>query len=143
MKDSCGIVFFFDNKILLVRSTPSFLEQRAIWGFPKGVRDEGESLVEAAIRETREECGILVTEKDLQPLVVYKGKHKKFHFFICHQLHDEKQMNCTSFLENGKPEIDQYKWVTLEEASNLIFNHMTNVIDAMTERLGDSLQKSL
>jgi 8-oxo-dGTP pyrophosphatase MutT (NUDIX family) len=47
-----GIILGSDNKILLVN------QHNNSWSFPKGGLEEGESLLEAAKREIREEAGL-------------------------------------------------------------------------------------
>jgi len=43
------------------------------YDIPKGNVDKGETPLQAAVRETREEIGISVKPKDLTSLLVYKG----------------------------------------------------------------------
>lgn len=51
-------------KYLLIKSSdPKF----GGWGFPKGHLDEGETGLDAAIRETLEETGLNIQQKDLEP----------------------------------------------------------------------------
>lgn len=52
------IILDQDGKILLV-------EEKGRWGLPKGGQERGESLVETAIRETKEETGLDVKIKEL------------------------------------------------------------------------------
>ncbi|SHK57718.1 NUDIX hydrolase [Thermocrinis minervae] len=50
---SAGGVLFKDDEVLLVKN-PS-----EVWTFPKGLIEEGESPEEAAVREVKEETGVL------------------------------------------------------------------------------------
>jgi len=50
-----------DGRVLLQRRSPS----EPLWGFPGGVMELGESAEEAAIREIREETGLLVAATGL------------------------------------------------------------------------------
>lgn len=57
-----------NKKVLVIQSYKRF------WGFPKGHVEENESLEHCAIRETAEETGILLHEKDLmRSYSVYNG----------------------------------------------------------------------
>ena len=46
-----------DVQVLLVHPSGAY-NRRAPWGIPKGLPDEGESLEDAARRETREETAV-------------------------------------------------------------------------------------
>jgi ADP-ribose pyrophosphatase YjhB (NUDIX family) len=81
----CGFVFYIDPKIAVgtIIRTPSqrlVLVRRAIdpgygkWVFPGGYVDRGETLVAAAIREAREECGLEVRLDGLVNIYSYPGR---------------------------------------------------------------------
>ena len=59
MKIIVGTVVRKDNKYLLVQEAQESC--RGKWNIPAGHLDEGESILDGAIRETREETGINVT----------------------------------------------------------------------------------
>ena len=50
---SCGCIIFRGSKVLLV-----YEKRRDFWDFPKGHVEAGESEVETALREVREEVGL-------------------------------------------------------------------------------------
>lgn len=52
---------FVGDKVLMVKNP------EGMWGFPKGHREDNETPIEAAIRETQEETGIIVPD-DIKPL---------------------------------------------------------------------------
>jgi len=58
MDVSAGIAIYYKNKILLIHptKTPIF----GTWSVPKGKIEKDESLLDAAIRETNEEVGIII-----------------------------------------------------------------------------------
>lgn len=58
-----GIVFIYRNKILLLH--PSNEKWSKSFSYPKGHVDEGETIEEAAVRETKEEIGVNVNPKHL------------------------------------------------------------------------------
>lgn len=81
----CGFVFYLDPKIAvgtIIRSASGgiVLVRRAIepgygkWVFPGGYVDRGEPLVEAAVREAREECGLEVRLDGLVNIYSYPGR---------------------------------------------------------------------
>ena len=57
-KTSAGLAIIYDNKILLAHTTSR--GWYGSYGIPKGGIDKGESKIDAAIRETREEVGITI-----------------------------------------------------------------------------------
>lgn len=77
-KFSCGAVVYRPSttspQVLLVKQ---FLNDEA-WGIPKGHMEEGETYVDTAVRETREEAGIdikIITQ--LPHVFINRRNHKK------------------------------------------------------------------
>jgi len=54
-----GIVIWRSDKVLLIRRSKP--PRAGEWGLPGGMQDLGETIVEAALREAREETGLEVT----------------------------------------------------------------------------------
>ncbi|MGE0705147.1 MAG: NUDIX domain-containing protein [Vicinamibacterales bacterium] len=80
----CGFVFYLDPKVAvgtIIRSESGriVLVRRAIepgygkWVFPGGYVDRGESILDAAVREAREECGLDVELEGLVNIYSYPG----------------------------------------------------------------------
>lgn len=74
-------VFFYDsglNAVLLVQS------RGQLWGPPKGSIElhKGETDLECAIRETREETGLIINEKDLEDAEKFSIKDKATYYFL-------------------------------------------------------------
>ena len=111
--------------------------QPRLWALPKGTPDAGETLIETAVRETREETGLEVEVEEALDSISYafvRGQtrfHKTVHFFLMRPV-------------GGSPgdhdhEFDEVRWVQLEEALALL-THATerSVVDhaamLLTER---------
>ena len=90
--------------ILLVRGTQILLQHRApwvhngdTWGIPGGARDSHESVLEAAIREAKEETGI--DPVHLTPIQTFSDDHGTWRYdtviahatdlLVAHELNDE------------------------------------------------------
>ena len=61
MDKSCGVALFNANKVLLLRHSSISSRGGGHWDFPKGHIDDGESEIQAALRELEEETGIAHT----------------------------------------------------------------------------------
>jgi len=87
--DGAGVAILYQKKILLVHPTNGSWT-KPIMGIPKGKIEVGEDLMEAALRELREETGIRLSPDKLEPGVetvqVFDkdGNYKSsLHYFIC------------------------------------------------------------
>ena len=133
---SGGLVYSRDNKILLIY-------RRGQWDLPKGKLDEGEDLIECALREVKEETGL---------------SQLTYERFICTSYH--------TYYENNRPilkeshwhllqgndqellipqtdeDIENCKWVTVEKLAPYLENAPGSIkdvlktgIDILTKRL--------
>jgi ADP-ribose pyrophosphatase YjhB (NUDIX family) len=70
-KVAAGTVFHVDGKLVLLRRSiePGYGK----WVFPGGFVDRGETVVEAAIRETKEEASVDVEVRELVDVYSYSG----------------------------------------------------------------------
>ena len=104
-------------EIVLVRR-----RQPPLWALPKGTPDSGETLAETAIRETREETGLLVEIEEPISAITYffvHGRtrfHKTVHFFLMHPIGGR--------LEDHDHEFDEVRWVQIDEALR-VMTHAT------------------
>ena len=121
MKYSAGILFIHENEMLLVHSINS-----AWWGTwmpPKGHIEEGETSMDAAIRETEEEIGVRVASALLSSSidVIYKNSkgrsHKKVTIFpvrlISKDFNSNPGITITGSLQ--KEEVDGMEWMSIEQ----------------------------
>ena len=70
-KIAAGTVFQADGRVVLLRRAiaPAYGK----WVFPGGYVDRGETVPEAAVRETREEAGVEVSIRELLDVYSYPG----------------------------------------------------------------------
>lgn len=81
------------------------------WCFPGGGLDEGETHIEAAVREVSEECGLLFHPNQL--FYFYETDHDGFktdQFFVC-SVPEDLEVKCFEGQKN--------EWKTLEEVEKL------------------------
>ena len=108
---SCGCIVINDqNKVLLVHSN------KGHWGFPKGHMEEGETEIQTAKREVREETNI-----DVEVIEEYRYTQK---YNVNEDIVKEVVLFLGKSLEdNQKPqleEVSEVKWFEFEEAVNII-----------------------
>jgi 8-oxo-dGTP pyrophosphatase MutT (NUDIX family) len=78
-----GVVYRLSNDDLhvLLLQTP-----KGIWGLPKGTPDDGETLLQTACREVREETGLLVDAEEkigtIQYWFAHPDKRQRLHKFV-------------------------------------------------------------
>lgn len=130
--NSAGFLLKCKDKYLIAH--PSFDPTRTQgWGIPKGRLDPGEQPFDGAIREFQEEANLDLRNNPFgitlhgAAKMTYTAKIKPnyiktYHIFFA-ESEDPKlleyEFSCPSLLDNGKPEIAQYKWVSLDEAFEL------------------------
>lgn len=116
-KLSCGVV--------LARETADgwmtlILRAYHHWDFPKGIREEGEDPMDAAIREVGEETGIKDIAFEWGDRYFETGPYSKgkiARYFLGRTETIEVVMGISP--ETGEPEHHEWKWVSFDEAYDL------------------------
>ena len=89
------VVHSVDNEMfLLVQSCGN------LWGFPKGMRENNESLKHTAVRELEEESGIKILESDLTKFICIRQK-ALYYFYGIQMYHGRVQSNVKNNDANG------------------------------------------
>lgn len=116
-------------EVLLVHPAGNY-NRRAPWGIPKGLPDDGESLVDAAVRETKEETGVQVDVDKLTPLghVEYRKSRKRIHAFAAPAADDAAPRPACW-------EIDRAEFLPLVEARRLIHPDQLPLLDRLDEAI--------
>lgn len=126
MKESSGTLLFRRGadaiEVLIVK--PSGVAARFGWSIPKGLPDPGESLEEAARRETREETG--VDPGPLSPLghIDYTRSRKRVHCFYGEAPADAAPRKASW-------EIAEARFVSLDEARALLHPEQRPFVDLL------------
>jgi predicted NUDIX family NTP pyrophosphohydrolase len=127
---SAGTLLYRDHdgqlEVLLVHPSGNYNRHRP-WSIPKGLPDEGESLEDAARRETLEEAG--VTAGPLEPLgsIAYTKSRKQVHAFAgpC----GASLPRCASW------EVDRAEFVPIARARELLHPDQRPFLDRLEELL--------
>jgi len=126
---TCGVIVTDGARILLGHATRS-----PRWDIPKGMADPGESHAAAAVRELREETGLVIDEKALQPVGTYpylRNKDLALFALVPATLPDPKSLVCTStFLLNGAelPEFDRFGLFSQSDAIARVGKAMAGIL---------------
>lgn len=137
---SAGVVIILRNeKVLLCH--PSGHRWTNSYSFPKGHLDEGETQIQAALRELKEETSVVIDEslienKDNPILVDYKNKsgfnYKKVYLFIT-RINSVEDIGLTDeIIDKSRLQIEEVDWagfLTKDEAKKRIFGRFSHLLD--------------
>jgi predicted NUDIX family NTP pyrophosphohydrolase len=132
MKESAGTLLYRTGatglEVLLVHPSGNY-NRKSPWGIPKGLPNTGEALEAAARRETEEETGVIVTG-ELTPLgsIVYRKSPKRVHAFAGPAPADAEPRLASW-------EVDQARFLTLEEARKVIHPDQAVFLDHLVRHL--------
>ena len=137
---SAGLVIVFNGKVLLGHSAGR--KSNAGYGISKGGIDIGESKLEAAIRETREEFGINVPRKLIQKqeytfvVTSRKYKYNKVVYYYLVEIDNLSQIGLKDLIVPKKQlqlkEVDYAKFMDRTEASSAIMMSQQVVLQNLT-----------
>lgn len=130
---SCGVIVRRAvGELLLGHATG-----RALWDIPKGLRDAGESSVEAALRELIEETGLVIAAERVVDLGLHAYLPRKdLQLFVLDPPDpsiDIAACSCSTTYKarpGGRdiPEVDAYRWAMRSEVAQLCGKNMTRVL---------------
>jgi 8-oxo-dGTP pyrophosphatase MutT (NUDIX family) len=140
METTCGIYLYSvpARKFLIGHATRS----KNSWSIPKGLKDEGEDDLKAAIRELEEETGIVFGDLDVVgihplPPVQYKKQKKVLSSFLVITNTDlsEKKLVCHSLVNGKFPEIDKFMWADADTVRSMAHETQAHNMDLVEEIL--------
>jgi 8-oxo-dGTP pyrophosphatase MutT (NUDIX family) len=109
------------------------------WDFPKGMVEAGEAPLDAAIRETAEEAGISDLDfrwgEAYRETAPYRGG-KVARYSLAHTTQASVSLPVSP--ELGRPEHNEWRWVTFEEAGRLLPPRLQPILDWARTQLESS-----
>ena len=130
---SCGVIVTDGQRVLLGHATRS-----PRWDIPKGAAEPDENFADAAVRELREETGLVALPEALVALGVHpylRGKDLALFAWELGQLPDPKSLTCDSHfaLPNGSllPEFDRFGLFPWEEALTRVGKSLARLLAAL------------
>ena len=128
---SCGVIILNDQAELLL----CHVTGQAHWDLPKGGIASGETPLQAALRETREESGLLLDAGALLDLgqMPYRSR-KDLHLFTTRVVRfDTNSLWCESAYSDlisgqQRPEMDGYGWFAFAAVAHRCTRRMTAVL---------------
>ncbi len=112
----------------------------AKWDIPKGMQDPGESTLEAAMRELREEAGIAFPAERFADIGLFDYRpDKRLHLYLVRagaELDTLDHLACTSFFPHqssgvATPEVDGYRWAARSQLAALCWPRMAQRLLAL------------
>lgn len=137
-----------DGQLLVAHPTN---HAKDFWSIPKGKVEDDETFLEGAIRETYEETNLDLantTDFEIIPLsgVNYSHRKKILYPFIYLEKKESKfkwdkiTFKCNSMVDDKRgqfPEMDDFKWVSLEEASKLLHETQVKCLTKIEEYINE------
>jgi putative (di)nucleoside polyphosphate hydrolase len=127
---SCGVVVTDGVRLLLGHASRS-----PRWDIPKGLAEPGESLVNAAVREMREETGLQGDPDALKPLGTHpylRQKDLALFAWLPPALPDPAQLHCSSLVESpgrkAMPELDRFGLFDFDAALAVVGQNLARVL---------------
>ena len=127
---SCGCIVLRDKKVLLIGARDD--NGKLFWSFPKGHQEDGETDIETAIRETKEETNLDVKIVDDEPIktgyLVHGGTaYKEILLFVAKPLNDE--------IKKQEDEVEEVQWVRIDEAGKYFDDYYSDAWSELLNRL--------
>ncbi len=134
MKEVSIVCIEKNGRYLLMRRSSTDHSYPLWWSFPGGHVDPGETAEEGAVREVREESGLLVSPECLSFIAQREKKSKLLNFYFADVFQGRVKL--------GDGEHDRYCWIAPYEIDCYKTFSMCKIIIDMIENGGKTLLKS-
>lgn len=134
IKIGVGVMLLNDNKILLGHRVPKQIDTGGIyepdsWTCPGGKQEYEETVLETAIRETKEETNLLL--KDVQVFTATDEFQSDRHFVTIGVISSSYEGKL-KIMEPNK--IDEWKWFDINDLPNNLYTPSKNMIEEYKKR---------
>lgn len=108
MTSHVAIILERQGKVLFIQRATTKKTLPNIWAFPSGTVEEGEEMERTAVREAKEELGVVACVKNTLGVMELPEFNVRLHFVVCN-------------IESGEPfiqeanEIQAIRWMTMGE----------------------------
>ena len=108
MKSHVAIILNRHGKLLFIQRAATKKTLPNIWAFPSGTVEEGEKWEDTAVREAKEELGVVAGARNILGAMELPEFNVRLHFVVCN-------------IESGEPsiqepgEIQAIRWMTMKE----------------------------
>src|SRR3954471_6619961 len=107
------------------------------WDFPKGLVESGEDMLTAAKREVKEETGLSAVDypfgDEFRETLPYANNKVARYYLAETEEHDIGLPVSTAL---GRPEHHEFRWITLDEADDLLPPRLAVVLEWVKKTLG-------
>jgi predicted NUDIX family NTP pyrophosphohydrolase len=147
---SAGVLLFRKQggelQVLLIKPGGPFWKRKDVgaWMIPKGMVEPGETALQAAVREFKEEVGVELTETPAVLCEVRQAGGKIVEAFALEGDLDASKIRSVYFkIEwpprsgglQSFPEVSEGRWMNLAEARRLMLPSQLPMLDALEEKL--------
>lgn len=130
---SCGVIIVNLNNSRQILGCKPFNKKENRVDLPKGKMEDGETPLETAIRETREETGIDLSNVELTDLGLFKYRPEKdLHLFTCSIDLDLTTLKCDSMFLLGDrkcPEVESYEWIEIDSIKDRFYISLGPILE--------------
>ncbi len=113
---SIGVVIWRDDKVLLIRRKKA--PHKGFWSLPGGMQDLGETIIETAVREAREETSLDITPLGiitaLDAITRDKDGKVEYHYTIV-----DIAAECPEGEPQARDDATEVRWATLAEIEEI------------------------
>lgn len=113
VKVAAHVLIQKDNKYLVIKRSPNDVYKPNLWDTPGGIIKFGEKIIDALVRETKEESGLTVKVGNVIFCndFVNGNRHQFDLVYLCEYIDGDVKLNLKEHTE--------FKWVDLEELESL------------------------